>query len=265
MKVDHLSSSLDHVGLPESRSPRLAAERIEKAKVVFGEAGLRRIIAFTFFILGVNRARIAEMLAVPPGTVRSLMQRVLNVGVEGFVDHRRKATPEARVRQTEPQPTTAVHVTQETGALVIAGVQVQLPEDNPIQRKVVLLSLIGDGMLSSRDVAPVLGLSEPHVRRLHRNLMDSDVEAVLDKRRGQLRDYRVGPELKSKMIVQLVLELAECGRASGASVAQSLKSKCDEKVPDRTVRHHLNLMGLTRGVRALLVAGLNDIKRGSGD
>ena len=38
----------------------------------------------------------------------------------------------------------------------------------------------------------------------------------------------------------------------------------DEHVPERTVRHHLSRMGLTR-VRESLVAGLRDIKRGSGD
>jgi len=262
MKVDHLSSRLEQIGLPESRSPMLAVERFERAKAVFGEAVLRRIIAFSLFILGVNRAHIAEVLGMPPGTVRSMMQRVFGAGVDGFIDHRCKAAAEAKVSRAEPQPALAVH---ENGSLVIAGVQLQLPEDNPIQRKIVLLSLIGEDMLSVKEVAPALGLSESHVRRLHRNLMDSDVEAVLDKRRGQVQDYRVGPELKSKMIVQLVLELAECGRASGASVARRLESNCDEIVPERTVRHHLRLMGLTRQVRELLIAGLNDIKRGSGD
>lgn len=260
--MDHLSSRLAQVGLPESRSHKLAAERIERAKAVFGEAALRRIIAFTLFILGVNRAHITEVLGMPPGTVRSMMRRILGVGVDGFIDHRHKAEPEAKDRRMEPQPALAV---DENGSLVVAGVQLQLPEGNSAQRKVVLLSLIGKDMLSTKEVAPALGLSESQVRRLHRNLMDSDVEAVLDRRRGQVRDYRVDPELKSKMIVQLVLELAERGRASGASVSRRLKSNYDENVPERTVRHHLRLMGLTRRVRESLIAGLSEIKRGSGD
>ncbi len=93
--------------------------------------------------------------------------------------------------------------------------------------------------------------------------MASDVEAVLDKRRGQLRDYRVGSELKGEMIVQFVLELAECGRASSAAVARRLIRHSDEDVSERTVRHHLSRMGLT-GVKESLIAGLRAIKRGSG-
>ncbi len=52
--------------------------------------------------------------------------------------------------------------------------------------------------------------------------MASDVEAVLDKRRGRLEDYRVDSKLRGKMIGAWVLELAECGQASGAAVAQRL-------------------------------------------
>lgn len=245
-------------------SPKLAAARFEAAEAVFGEPVLTRIVAFTLFILGVNRAQIAEVLDMPPGTVRSLIRRLLGTGFEGFIDHRRKAAPEAPVRQTEPQPALAVYVPPEPGALVIGGGQLQLPVDNPIQRRVVLLSLIGEGMLSAEDVAPALGLSASHVRRLHRDLMASDVEAVLDKRRGQLRDYRVDPELKGQMIVQFVLELAECGRASSAAVARRLGLICDEDVSERTIRHHLSRMGLAR-VRESLVTGLRDIKRGSGN
>lgn len=244
-------------------SPRLSAARNEAAIAVFGEPVLKRIVAFVLYILGGNRAWIADALDIPPGTVRSLIRRLLGTGVQGFVDHRRKAAAEVRVPQEDPQPALTVQLPLENETLVICGGQLELPEDNPIQRKVVMLSLIGEGLLSAEDVAQALGLSISHVRRLHRDLIAYDVEAVLDKRRGQLRDYRVGPELKGQIIVQFVLELAECGRASGTAVARRLGLHCNEHLPERTVRHHLNRMGLT-SVRELLTAGLQDLKKGSG-
>ena len=243
-------------------SPKLSATRMKAAEVVFGASALKRIIAFALFILGASRARIADGLGMPPGTVRSLIRRVQGSGVEGFIDLRRRVAPETTARQEDPQPALTVHAQLGTDSLVICGGQLALPEDNLVQRKVVLLSLIGEGLLNAEDVALVLGLSVSHVRRLHRELMTSDVEAILDKRRGQLRDYRVGPELKGLMIVQFVLEMAECGRASGAAVARRLGRHCSEHVPERTVRHHLSRMGLI-SVRELLSAGLQDIKKGS--
>lgn len=244
-------------------SPTRAAERFEAAETVFGKAVLRRIVAFALFILGVNRARISEVLDMPPGTVRSLIRRLLRTGVDGFVDRRRRAAPEVPVRQEEPQPASKVSLLPQGGTLNVSGGQLRLPVYNPIQRKVVLLSLIGEGMLSVEDVAPLLELSPSRVRRLHRDLMAGDVEAILDKRRGQLQDYRIGPDLKGQMIVQYVLELAECGRVSGAAVARRLGLHCDEQVSERTIRHHLNRMGLTQ-VKELLITGLRAIKGGSG-
>lgn len=245
-------------------SPTLALDRKGAAERVIDESIIRRIIAFALFILGANRAQIAKETALPPGTVRSLIRRVLNSGIEGFFDQRRNVATKAADTCEDPQPASIVHVAPETGTLIVGGGQVQLPRDNPIQRKVVLLSLIGEGMLSAEGVAAALDLSVSHVRRLHSDLMASDVEAVFDKRRGQLCDYRFGPELKGRMILQFVLELAESGRASGSAVARRLGQECDERVSERTVRHHLNRMGLT-SIKEQLTTGLRDLKRGSGN
>ncbi len=243
-------------------SPKLAAERLGAAERVFGTTVLNRILAFSLFILGVDRARISRELDIRPGTLRSLIRRILGTGVAGFVDRRHKAAyevPEAPDRQEEPQAALSLHF--QGGELHIAGGQLRLP--NPMQRKVVLLSLIGEGLLSAEDVAPVLELSPSHVRRLHHALMTGDVDAVLDKRRGQAQDYRIGSDLKGQMIVHFVLELAEGGKTSGAAVARRLGLHCDENVSERTIRHHLKKMGLTQ-VKELLIAGLRDLKRGSG-
>lgn len=244
-------------------SPKLAAERFASAERVFGKTILRRVVAFALFILGVNRARISEVLDIPPGTVRSLIRRLLGIGVDGFIDRRRKVAYAVPSHQGEPQPALSVQLAPHGGTLNVTGGQLRLPADNPLQRKVVLLSLIGDGLLSAENVAPLLKLSPSHVGRLHRALMSGDVEAILDKRHGQLQDYRIGPDLKGQMIVQFVLELAEGGKASGAAVARRLGLHCDKPVSERTIRHHLKRMGLTQ-VKELLITGLRDIKRGSG-
>ena len=245
-------------------SPKLAAERFENAERVFGTSILNRIVAFSLFILGVDRARISKELDIRPGTLRSLIRRVLSTGVPGFVDRRRKAAyevPEVPDRLEEPPAALSLHLPSQEGTLNISGGQLRL--QNPTQSKVVLLSLIGEGLLSAEDVASVLELSPSHVRRLHHALMTGDVEAVLDRRRGQVQDYRIGSDLKGQMIVHFVLELAEVGKASGAAVARRLGLHCDEHVSERTIRHHLKKMGLTQ-VKELLVSGLRDIKRGSG-
>lgn len=240
-------------------SPKLAATRIMTAKQAVGEAGLKRAIAFVLFVLGVERSQISEQLGIPPGTVRSVVRRVLSDGLSGLIDRRFKTLPNLPDPQ-EPQIGMPPSISLNEGILSIGGQQVFLAQDNTVQRKVLLLSLIGEGLLSTKEVALALGLSESHTRRLCRGLKTGDVEAVADKRQGQLHDYRVGSELKGQMIVQFVLELAENGQASSATVAHRLTEDCKEDVPERTVRHHLNRLGL--GVlKQSLTEGLQALKK----
>lgn len=241
-------------------SPKLARCRLAAAQAVFGEAMLRRILAFTLFIFGVKRSEITETLGMPAGTVRSLVRRVLNIGLDGFVDHRRKAVAEVPVAPVEPSPLT-VRLSGSDQVFTVGGGELTLSPENPIQMRVILLSLIGKDMLSVQEAAQVLELSPSHVRRLHRQLLIGDVDAIIDKRRGQQQDYVVDAGLKGRMIAAFVLELAERGRVSSAVVARRLEALGD-KVAERTVRHHLSGMGLNE-VRGVFATALSTVKKSS--
>ena len=244
-------------------SPDLADSRIRDAEAVFGEALLRRMTVFMLFVLGLKRSHITKAMGVPPGTIRTLVRRVMGTGLRGFVDHRGGDGP---TRPTPVLPPTApalvLHLAPDADTLTVLGGDLHLPAANGVQRKVVLLSLMGEGMLGTEDVARALNMSVSHVRRLHRKLFASGVEAVLDKRCGQLQDYRVTPELKGEMIAEFVLELAGSGRASSVAVARRLAEHGVGTVSERTIRHHLERMGMNR-VRTSLTAGLQAIKKGS--
>ena len=246
-------------------SPDLSASRTRDAKAVFGEALLLRLSVFMLFVFGLKRSHISKVLGVPPGTIRTLVKRVMATGLQGFVDHRGRGgstLPPPLVPARAPAvPALVLHLGPDEEPLTLSGGDLHLPADNDMQRKVVLLSLMGEGMLGAGDVARVLKMSVSHVRRLHRELSASDVEAVLDKRRGQLQDYRVTPELKGEMIAEFVLELAGSGRASSVAVARRLSKNGAGQVSERTVRHHLERLGLNR-VKASLASALHALKRG---
>ncbi len=242
-------------------SAKLAATRMAAAQAVLGSRIIKRVLAFSLYVLGVNRAQIADVLDIPPGTVRSIIRRLLDVGAKGFFDGRSKAMPmiESPPQAKEPDLLTVSPSAGEQ-PLVLTGGQIQLSDQNPIQRKIVLLSLIGDGMLNIKDVALILDLSVSRVRRLHQSLFANDIDGIVDKRRGQLKDYRVDSELKGQMIAQFILELAEHGSVSSAAVAQRLEAEGHKSVADRTIRQHLNQMGLIQ-VKSKLKVGLQAIKK----
>lgn len=242
-------------------SPKLMHDRMAKAQASFGGAMLKRILAFALFVLGVRRSRIAEALDMPAGTVRSVLRRVFNTRLDGFVDQRAKTDI---VRQQTPEAPQALtlHIAGTAPDLEISGGMLKLPVENTVQRKVVLLSLIGEGMLSFEQVAEVLDLSTSHVRRLHRQLFADDVEGIIDKRRGQQQDYRVDAGTKGQMITEFVLELVERGRVSSGAVARRLEA-AGTPVAERTIRSHLSALGLNE-IRGTLASALSSAKKNSG-
>jgi len=81
--------------------------------------------------------------------------------------------------------------------------KLKIPASNKIQVRTVLLSLMNSGIVSTREVASILEISDAHCRKLAENLANNDVaDSLIDKRVGQLHDYRVGPMQKTEIIRQ---------------------------------------------------------------
>jgi hypothetical protein len=108
-----------------------------------------------------------------------------------------------------------------------------------------MLSLLNAGALSPPQCASVLGLSAAHCRQLARKLVTRDVVDVLvDKREGQKRDYRVGPEQKAEIIQQLAARAVTGHSASSAVLAEQVNERTGAGLSARTVRWHIGNLGL---------------------
>ena len=65
-----------------------------------------------------------------------------------------------------------------------------------------MLSLLNSGLLSATDVSKALGLTSAHVRELGKTLEQDDVFGLINKRRGQIKNYRMSPEVETLFIQQ---------------------------------------------------------------
>ena len=100
----------------------------------------------------------------------------------------------------------------------------------------MLLSLLNAGALSAQQCATVLGLSPAHCRTLARQLVTGDVaQALLDKREGQRRDYRVGPEQKAELIQQLAARAITGHSTSSTVLAEQVNARTQAGLSARTV------------------------------
>lgn len=241
-----------------SFSPRLCAERVARAQSVLGKSVLDRLLAWALFLLGVRRSEIATALEMPEGTLRTLLRRLRTEGLRGLLDGRRKDAGLPPPLPAELRE--ALRLDNDGETLHLGGAETKLPPGNKDQKRVVLLSLMGEGMLSAKCVAKALGITTGHARKLKRALLAGDVEAVLDKRAGQVKDYRVDEQAKAQIVEQFVVDLAARGRTSASAVARRMGDVYDRSLPERTVRHHLRKLGLASIKESLLVQ-LQELKK----
>ena len=69
---------------------------------------------------------------------------------------------------------------------------------------------------------------------------------MLDKRRGQQKDYLFTPEVRSELVQQFALNALSGRPTSGRAIAEDLQQRCKMEVSERSVRLHLNKLGLSR-------------------
>ncbi len=251
---------LNYQDLPRL-SPEQCLARYEAAKSALGEGVLVRLIAFVFFALGASRRGIAEGLGLPKPTLTSLAQRVVRDGLPALEDRRCRSST---FLQNAPQELRLqAKLVVEPEKLIVGfndEARVELSRRNPVQCRTVLLTMLESGLLPANEVAAALELSTERVRQLRVKLIENDVEALMDQRRGRQRDLLVTPDVKAEMIQQYVLNLQTDASTSSRQLTEDLAERCDIRLAERTIRLHVSSLGL-RQIRASLPALLEAVKK----
>jgi hypothetical protein len=227
-------------------SPEKSQERIEKALRVFPGKLLMRILAFALHLLGAQRKVVAALVGLPEESVKTALRLVLRDGFAALHDRR---LSEAPVAGTVPPTQQQIAVCRnDAGWIVELGVNgktLSSPATHRVQARAVVLSLLNAGALSVQQCASALGISTAHCRALAHKLEQHDVgQALVDKRDGQKRDYRVGPEQKAELIEQLAARAITGHDTSSAVLAEQVNERTHSRLSARTIRWHIRNLGL---------------------
>ena len=117
--------------------------------------------------------------------------------------------------------------------------------------RVILLTLLDNNLIGTRDVATVLGISTVHTMNLALKLHTDDITALIDKRQGQQQEYRFTPDVKAELIQQFVLDIVSSGKSSGKLLAKHLEQRCELTLSERSIRNHISKLGLSKIKRSL--------------
>ncbi len=226
-------------------------KRLEKAYESLGVKIVTRIIGFTLFLLGAKRDDIAQYLQIPIGTFLSFLTRTDRYGLLAFEDRRKSLY--VKVVETEARLKLSLAVTEQNVIIQLGdnNQAIIIPRNNQLQCKVILLTLVNNGLLSAKDVAEVLGFTVRHIRDLNVKMHEADVYSLIDKRKGQIQDYRFTPEIKAELIQQVAANALTGKPTSSRAVSEQINQRCNLLLPDRSVRLHMKKMGLPKISRSL--------------
>lgn len=240
-------------------SIRLSENRIDQAQKAFGPPVVQRILCFALYLLGVNRKAVAQLLSIPLETAKSIIKAVNRDGIGALEDRRRRFS--TFLPRVQPEPM-LITLREEEECIVIdlggSGRCLKLSRQDPLQLKIVLLSMFNNGLLSNQEVAEALKLTSSHTATLARRLREKGARSLVDRRQGQKQEYRVPAPVKAELVQQFAVDIITSGKTSGSKISTELKERCNISVPARTVRHHLAQMGLREIKQSLpqLVAGV---------
>lgn len=229
----------------------LHKQRITQAQRILGAEVVSKLLGYGLFLLGALRSDIASFLDMPPGSIRSLVRALHHRGLPALEDQRSKTSSFKPPVPVTPTPTITQVDSSWRIELGLPNLNIDIPDTNPLQQRIVLLTLLSNGLLSRGVVAQALGLSEDRTAKLARLLKERDIQSVIDQRQGQQQDYRFTPEVKSELIQQFVLDVVDQGKTSGEQLAANLKNRCNLILSPRTILHHVSSLGLKRISRSL--------------
>lgn len=234
-----------------SFSNELSGQRMARAQKVLSTKVVNRILCFALYLLGADRKSISNVLKTPPGSIRSIIRAIFHGGLSAFEDRRRSTSTFLPLQETKRVNLT---VGMQTEWIVIdlgeVG-QIKIPSQHSLQAKVILLTMLNNGLLSTREVAEALDISTAHVLNLARGLHTDDSAVLIDKRQGQRQEYRFTPEVKAEVIQQFVLDVVVEGRTSGKQLSERLEERCQLRLSERSIRHHVKDLGLARVKKSL--------------
>lgn len=243
-----------------SFSQKLSEQRISQAEALLSKKIVRKILAYALFLLGVNRSSISASLNMAPGSIRSLVLAMKLRGLAGFEDQRSKTSSFKPPRPEQIVPTLEADASWLKVDFNVGNLLLRIPKSNPIQKRVVLLSLANNGLLERSTVARSLDLSIDRIGKLARKLEQEDVKGILDRRQGQRQDYRFTPQIKAELIQQFIIEAVAQRPTDGAQLAKKLEERCQLTLSPRSILSHLSRLGLS-SIKGSLPGHLAELKK----
>jgi len=245
-------------------SSKNSNDRLNNAMRVFEPTVLFRILAFALHMMGAKRKIIAELVNMPEESVKTTIRVIARDGFQAFFDRRKTEIFTTAIAQL-PSKTISIRL---EGEMIVVDLnldmgELRIPAAHKIQVRTILLTLMNSGLLSTHETALILEITDAHCRQLANKLACNDVgDILIDKRVGQLQDFKVGPTQKAEIIRQFAARAVTGHSISSDVITELVNDQTQASLTSRTIRWHMNKFGLT-SIKHTLPELVKELKKNS--
>jgi hypothetical protein len=228
-------------------SQNQSQKRMEKVLQVMPVQVLKKLLFFALYVFGARFHTIASLVQMPTESGKTTISRVMKDGLPAFHD-RRKSVLELPLPDKQSYQT-SVSIKEDFCTIKFgkSGCQLQIPQSHRVHLRSVLLSLLQADLLSLQTVSSALSISKAHCRELSAKLIQNGVTQVLiDKRKGQKQDFRVDLSIKAELIKHFAARAVTGHSISSHVLTQIINTNRKVCISSRTIRWHMNKLGLAK-------------------
>lgn len=230
-------------------SPSHSHKRIKKALLILPELVLKKMLFFSLYLLGARIGEIASLVGMPEESGRTVIKRISKGGLPALSDRRHSSKAyEYQLPQPAIQNQQVSVITEGESCLITLfdpERQILIRRKHRVHLRSVILTLLQSGLISAQMASRALGITVAHCRDLSEKLLNEDVaEVLLDKRKGQTNDLLVDPQVKAELVQQFAARSIAGYSVSGKALAKAVNDNLQTDISDRTVRWHMNKLGL---------------------
>jgi len=247
---------MDCPQLPDEQSTANDNKRLDSAVKVLGKDVLVRLLIYALYLLGFKRETLAKMFGYQLAGVKSIIDRINEYGLEGLIDQRRS------IKEPKKLMPEVLLTDREATVTIPEPLSITVDRDDHLARKVLAACLVEAGAISAAQGAEFLGYTPQAFSRLLKRYREKGSADLLDKRKGQQRDYKVDLDVKSEILYQFLKLSSQNISFSSKDIHRAVNEAFPEKqISERTVRYHLTLLGFSQVHRRLkeeLFSGKNN-------
>ena len=236
-------------------SPQQSQKRIKKALLILPLKVLNRILSFALYILGAKVNEIGSLMEMSEESIKTTNNRIMKDGLPAFRDRRESMNKSNREISPLPRkPQTTVLVQEDYYVIIFENMnhQLKILRNNRVHIRTVLLSLLQANLVTVHMVSSILNITPGHCRELSGKLTNHDVpEVLIDKRKGQTKDFLVDLEVKAELIQNFTARVISGHSTSSHVLTEIINNHQKTSISSRTIRWHMNKLGLMKIKRTL--------------